>query len=98
MLFNIYASDHTKNEGTCRFIYADDFRIAAQDSDLSIVEERFYNALNELVPFYEENHLRANLSKTQIWAMKPTVTWKSLKLGQAFHLKAVIIQYIKVTP
>ena len=68
LLFNIYTNDQPRSEGTSRFIYADDLGVAAQDSDFSTIEERFSNALNELTPYYEENHLCANPSKTQVCA------------------------------
>ena len=68
LLFNIYTNDQPKSEDTCRFIYADDLGVAAQDSEFRIVEERLSNALDELTPYYEENHLRANPSKTQVCA------------------------------
>ena len=68
LLFNIYTNDQPRSEGTSRFIYADDLGVAAQDSDFSTVEERLSNALNELTPYYEEKHLRANPSKVQVCA------------------------------
>ena len=68
LLFNIYTNDQPKSEDTCRFIYADNLGVAAQDSEFRIVEERFSNTLDELTPYYEENHLRANPSKTQVCA------------------------------
>ena len=40
--------------------------VAVQQSDCSIVEEHHSNALNNLTPYYEENHLRASPSKTQV--------------------------------
>ena len=63
LLFNIYTNDQPRSEGTSRFIYADDLGVATQDSDFSTIEERLSNALNELTPYFEENHLRANPSK-----------------------------------
>ena len=68
LLFNIYTNDQPRSEGTSRFIYADDLGVAAQDSDFSTIEERLSNALNELTPYYEENHLCANPSKTHVCA------------------------------
>ena len=68
LLFNIYTNDQPKSEGTRRFIYADDLGIAAQDSEFSNVEEKLTKAFNELTPYYKENHLRANPSKTQVCA------------------------------
>ena len=68
LLFNIYTNDQPRSEGTSRFIYADDLSVAAQDSEFSVVEERLSNALKELTPYYEQNHLRANPSKTQVCA------------------------------
>ena len=66
LLFNIYTNDQPRSDDTRRFIYADDLGVAAQQSDCSIVEERLSNALNNLTPYYEENHLRASPSKTQV--------------------------------
>ena len=68
LLFKIYTNDQPRSEGTCRFIYADDLALAAQDREFGIVEERLSNALDELTPYYEENHLRAHPSKTQVCA------------------------------
>ena len=61
VLFNIYTNDQPRSEGTRRFIYADDLGVTAQDSDFNIVEKQLSNALSELTPYYEENHLRDNL-------------------------------------
>ena len=58
LLFNIYTNDQPRSEGTRRFIYADDLAIAAQDREFGIVEERLSNALDELTPYYEENHMQ----------------------------------------
>ena len=49
-------------------IYADDLALASQDWEFAAVEESLSNALDELTPYYEENHLRANPSKTQVCA------------------------------
>lgn len=68
LLFNIYTNDQPNSVDTRRFIYADDLGIGAQDADFKVVEERLSNALAELTPYYEENHLRANPSKTQVCA------------------------------
>ena len=68
LLFNIYTNDQPQIYDTRRFIYADDLSVAAQHSDFSIVEEHLSNALKNLTPYYEENHLRANPSKTQVCA------------------------------
>ena len=65
LLFNIYTNDQPRNEGTRCFIYADDLDLAAQDREFGIVEERLSNTLDELTLYCEENHLRANPSKTQ---------------------------------
>ena len=61
-------NDQPRSDGTRRFAYADDLGVAAQDTDFSVVEERLTDALNQLTPYYEENHLCANLSKTQVCA------------------------------
>ena len=66
--FNIYTNDQPKSVGTRRFINADDLAVAAQDDEFSDVEERLSNALDDLTPYYKENHLRANQSKTQVCA------------------------------
>uniref|UniRef100_A0A3B4VIU4 Reverse transcriptase domain-containing protein n=1 Tax=Seriola dumerili TaxID=41447 RepID=A0A3B4VIU4_SERDU len=68
LLFNIYTKDQPKSADTRRFIYADDLGIGAQATDFKIMEDRLSNALTELTPYYEENHLRANPSKTQVCA------------------------------
>ena len=68
LLFNIYTNDQPRTEGTCRFIYADDLGVSAQHEDFKVVEERLSKALDELTPYYEVNHLRANPSKTQVCA------------------------------
>ncbi|KAJ4933183.1 hypothetical protein JOQ06_030018 [Pogonophryne albipinna] len=68
LLFNIYTNDQPKSVDTRRFIYADDLGIGAQATDFKTVEDRLSNALAELTPYYEENHLRANPSKTQVCA------------------------------
>ena len=47
----------------------DDLAVAAHDNNFSIVEERLSNALNELTPYYEENSLYENPSKTQVFAL-----------------------------
>ncbi|KAI4822744.1 hypothetical protein KUCAC02_008273 [Chaenocephalus aceratus] len=64
----IYTNDQPKSVDTRRFIYADDLGIGAQAADLKTVEDRLSNALAELTPYYEENHLRANPSKTLVCA------------------------------
>ena len=68
LLFNIYTDDQPRSDDTPRFIYADDLGIAAQAADFTVVEERLSRALDELTPYYEANHLRANPSKTQVCA------------------------------
>ena len=68
LLFNIYTNDQPRGEDTARFIYADDLGIAAQDVDFTVVEDRLSAALDKLTPYYEDNHLRANPSKTQVCA------------------------------
>lgn len=50
-------NDQPKSEGTCRYIYADYFGVAAQHMDFRIVEERLSNALDKLTPYHEANHL-----------------------------------------
>ena len=60
LLFNIYTNDQPRTEGTCCFIYADDLGVRAQHSDFKVVEDRLSMALDELTPYYEVNHLRAN--------------------------------------
>ena len=68
LLFNIYTNDQPGSDDTRRFLYADDLGAAAQDTDFSVVEKRLTNFLDQLTPYYEENHLRANPSKTQVCA------------------------------
>ena len=94
LLFNIYTNDQPRSEDTRRFIYADDLGVAAQDSDFNTVEDRLTNALNELTPYYEENHLRANPSKTQVCAFhlrhqevnrQLKVTWSGTLLENCDH-------------
>ena len=94
LLFNIYTNDQTRSEGTRCFIYADDLALAAQDREFGIVKERLSNTLDELTPYYEENHLRANPSKTQVCAFhlrnreanhKLNVSWSGTLLGNCNH-------------
>ena len=94
LLFNIYTNDQPRNEGTRHFIYTDDLALAAQDREFGIVKERLSNALDELTPYYEENHLRANPSKTQVCAFhlrnreancKLDVSWSGTLLGNYNH-------------
>lgn len=61
LLFNIYTNDQPKSVDTHCFIYADDLGMAAQDTDFKVVEDRLSNALEELTPYFEGNHLRVNL-------------------------------------
>ena len=68
LLFNIYTNDQPRGKDTAHFIYADDLGIGAQDADFTVVEERLSAALEELTPYYSDNHLRANPSKTQVCA------------------------------
>ena len=68
LLFNIYTNDQPRSDDTRRFLYAEDLGAAAQDTDFSVVEKRLTNFLDQLTPYYEENHLRANPSKTQVCA------------------------------
>ena len=68
LLFNIYTNDQPSTDGTRCFIYADDLGISAQHADFEVVEERLTKALEELTPYYQANHLRANPSKTQVCA------------------------------
>ncbi|KAI4813693.1 hypothetical protein KUCAC02_002926 [Chaenocephalus aceratus] len=70
LLFNIYTNDQPKSVDTRRFISADDLGMGAQATDFKTVEDRLSNALAELTPYYEENHLRAKCSpsKTQLYA------------------------------
>ena len=91
LLFNVCTNDQPRSEGTLRFIYADE---ATQDNGFSIVEERLSNALNELTPYYEDNHLRANPSKTQVCAFhlrnrevkrQLNVTWSGTRLENCDH-------------
>ena len=94
LLFNIYTNDQPRSEGIRRFIYADDLGLAAQDREFGIVEERLSNALDKLTPYYEENHLHANASKTQVCAFhlrnqdanrKLNVSWSGTLLGKCNH-------------
>ena len=94
LLFNIYTNDQPGREGARRFIYADDLALADQDRKFSIVEGRLSNALDKLKPYYKENHLRANLSKTQVCAFhlrnreaycKLNVSWAVTLLENCNH-------------
>ena len=94
LLFNIYTNDQPRTEGTCRFIYADDLGVSAQHSDFKVVEDRLSMALDELTPYYEANHLRANPSKTQVCAFhlrnreakrQLQVTWSGTALEHCEH-------------
>lgn len=94
LLFNIYTNDQPKSADTRRFIYADDLGIGAQATDFKVVEDRLSNALAELTPYYEENHLRANPSKTQVCAFhlrnreakrQLKVSWSGTSLEHCEH-------------
>ncbi|KAJ4931783.1 hypothetical protein JOQ06_011077, partial [Pogonophryne albipinna] len=94
LLFNIYTNDQPKSVDTRRFIYADDLGIGAQATDFKTVEDRLSNALAELTPYYEENHLRANPSKTQVCAFhlrnreakrQLEVSWSGTSLEHCEH-------------
>ena len=66
LLFHIYTNNQPRSEGARHFIHADDLALAVQGRELSIVEGRLSNTLDELTPYYKKNHLRANPSKTQV--------------------------------
>ncbi|KAJ3581045.1 hypothetical protein NHX12_017113, partial [Muraenolepis orangiensis] len=94
LLFNIYTNDQPKSADTRRFIYADDLGIGAQATDFKVVEDRLSNTLAELTPYYEENHLRANPSKTQVCAFhlrnreakrQLKVSWSGTSLEHCEH-------------
>ena len=94
LLFNIYTNDQPSTDGTRCFIYADDLGISAQHADFEVVEERLTKALEELTPYYQANHLRANPSKTQVCAFhlrnreakrQLQVTWSGTPLENCDH-------------
>ncbi|KAJ3608173.1 hypothetical protein NHX12_025223 [Muraenolepis orangiensis] len=94
LLFNNYTNDQPKSADTRRFSYAEDLGIGAQATDFKVVEERLSNALAELTPYYEENHLRANPSKTQVCAFhlrnreakrQLKVSWSGTSLEHCEH-------------
>jgi hypothetical protein len=94
LLFNIYTNDQPKTEGTRRFIYADDLGVAAQDKEFSVVENALSKALNDLTPYYKENHLRANPAKTQVCAFhlrnheakrQLSINWSGTQLENCVH-------------
>lgn len=67
LLFNIYTNDQPKSLETRRFISADDLGIGAQHAEFGVT---FQCSCRVNTPQYEENHLRANPSKTQVCAFR----------------------------
>lgn len=53
------------DQNTEWFIYADDLYVTSQESTFEAVEAGLTLALDELLPYYEHNHLQANPAKTQ---------------------------------
>ena len=64
VLFNIYTNDQPVSPGTRSFIYADDFGIATQNSDINVIEATLTSALDNLTTYYRDNQLKANPTKT----------------------------------
>ena len=84
MLFNVYTNDQPVHNETRSFIYADDMCIATQRSTFEQIETILTEALQNLEEYYERNHLRTNLDKTQTCAFhlknreasrKLNITW-----------------------
>ena len=87
-------NDQPRTEGTCCFIYADELGVSAQRSDFKVVDYRLSVPLEELTPYYEANHIRANPSKTQVCAFhlrnreakrQLQVTWPGTGLEHCEH-------------
>ena len=54
------------DQNTERFIYADDLCVISQENTFEAVEANLTSALDELLLYYERNHLHANPAKTQV--------------------------------
>ena len=70
MLFNIniYTNDQPVHTDTHSFIYADDLCIASQGNDFNNILAPLTSALSTMITYYDTNQLRANPSKTQVYA------------------------------
>lgn len=66
LLYNLYTNDQPMDQNTERFIYADDLCVASQESTFEGVEANLTSALDDLLLYYERNHLHANHAKTQV--------------------------------
>ena len=66
LLYNIYTNDQPMDQNTERFIYADDLCVTSQENSFEAVEANLTTALDELLLYYERNHLHANPAKTQV--------------------------------
>ena len=84
VLFNGHTNDQPLHNETRIFIYADDLCIATQRSTFKKTETILTEALHNMGEYYERNHLRANLDKTQACAFhlknreasrKLNITW-----------------------
>ncbi|KAF0737198.1 Uncharacterized protein FWK35_00020508, partial [Aphis craccivora] len=54
---------------TKHFIYADDLALTARGLKFEIVENALKKTLEELTRYYHTNHLKPNLTKTQVYAL-----------------------------
>ena len=78
VLINVDTNDQSVHNETRSFIYTDDLCIAIQHSTFEQTETMLTEALQNLVEYYERNHLRANPDKTQTCAFhvgKLNITW-----------------------
>ena len=55
VLFNTYINDQPVSPTTRSFVYADDLGIAAQNSDVNVIEATFTSALAKLTTYYSDN-------------------------------------------
>ena len=94
LLCNICTNDQPLDNNTKLFVYADDLCKTCQHSDFREVEATLTDALNELQQYYEENYLKANPAKTQIFSFhlknreadRPfNIFWQEKKLENCPH-------------
>ena len=87
MLFSVYTNDQLVHNDTCTFIYADDLCIATQRSTFEQRETILTETLPNLGEYYEKNHLRLNLDKTQTCAFHLKNREASRKLNITWYNK-----------
>ncbi|XP_068082136.1 roundabout homolog 2-like [Anabrus simplex] len=65
IIYIIYTNDQPLNTRTRAFIHTDDTAVAAQGVTIEEAELKLTSALEEVAVYYDENHLKPNLEKTQ---------------------------------